>query len=382
MAVSFEKFLTRGVEEVIVKEHLEKALRGKKLRVKFGIDPTAPDLHLGHLVPLRKLRQFQDLGHKVVLIIGDFTAMIGDPSGREGARAPLFENDVKQNMKKYLAQAAKVVDVKKAEVHYNSWWHKKNGLEGLLRIAAGVTLPQVIEREDFKKRLQEDRSLTVLEALYPLLQGYDSVAVKSDIEIGGTDQKFNLLMGRKVQRFLGMPEQDVMTLPLLEGTDGVRKMSKSYGNYIALNEKPDVMFGKVMSVPDNLLKKYYELLTDLEFPKEKPPYEAKMLLAKELVALCHGKQAAEKAAEEFIKVFSKGAAPQQMPELRVSGKISVLDLLLTAGIASKSEARRLIGQGAVEIDGKRKLDGREMIYVKKPLVLRIGKTKFFKVVSG
>ena len=271
---TIEKILGRGVEEVIAKGHLEAALRsGKKLRVKFGIDPTAPDLHLGHAVPLRKLRQFQDLGHKAVLIIGDFTAMIGDPSGRVGARPPLTKERVKENMKRYLRQAGKIINVKNAEIHYNSKWLGKK--QTIIELSRAATVQQVLHREDFKKRIAEGGDVTLLEVLYPLLQGYDSVMVKADAEIGGTDQKFNLLMGRQIQRYFGMAEQDILMVPLLEGTDGVRKMSKSYDNYIGLDAVPSEMFGKIMSIPDQLIDKYYVFLTDKE-RKIANPYPAKI----------------------------------------------------------------------------------------------------------
>ena len=266
------KILTHGVEEIIVKEHLEKALKsGKKLRVKLGIDPTAPDLHLGHTVPLIKLGQFQRAGHKIVLIIGDFTATIGDPSSRTEARKSLSERQVKSNMKKYIDYAGKIIDVKKTEIRHNSEWLKSGGVKLFLELAKGASIQQILKREDFRKRLALGNDVSVLESLYPLFQGYDSVAVKADVEIGGRDQKLNLLMGRRIQRSFGMPEQDIMTFPLIEGTDGVRKMSKSYGNYVALDEKPNEMFGKLMTIPDSLVKKYFEALTDTDSPRNLKP---------------------------------------------------------------------------------------------------------------
>lgn len=374
------KLLTRGVEEVIVKEHLEEILRrveDKKrppLRVKFGIDPTAPDLHLGHTVPLRKLRQFQDAGHKAVLIIGDFTARIGDPSGRSEERKSLTEKEVKQNLKKYLKQAGKVINLRKAEVRYNSKWLKKN-TEKILEVARAGTMNQVIQRAEFKKRIDEGGSVTILESLYPLLQGYDSVEVKADLEIGGTDQKFNLLMGRQLQRHFGMPEQDVMMLPLLEGTDGIKKMSKSSGNYIALDAEPDDMFGKIMRIPDNLIDKYYALLTDEE-RKIQDPREAKLDLAKIIVGMYHGSKAGEKAKENFIKVFSEHQKPSDRPKRpELSGK-SVINAITEAGItSSKSEARRLVEQGAVRINDEKVTDPQEMI--PKDSIVQVGPRHFF-----
>ncbi len=375
-----EKLLSRGVEEVIVKEHLEAALKsGKRLRVKFGIDPTAPDLHLGHTVPLRKLRQFQDAGHKAVLIIGDFTARIGDPSGRSEERKPLTEKEVKQNLKKYLKQAGKILNLWKAEVRYNSKWLKKN-TEKILEVARAGTVNQVIQRAEFKKRIDEGGSVTVLESLYPLMQGYDSVEVKSDLEIGGTDQKFNLLMGRQVQRHFGMAEQDVVTLPLLEGTDGVKKMSKSAGNYIALDAEPDDMFGKIMRVPDNLIDKYYTLLTDVEKPTQ-DPREAKLELAKIIVGMYHGEKAGEKAKEEFIKVFSEHGKPEEIPVQKLESRSwNLVNLLISTKMApSKSEARRLIEQGAVRINDQKKTDPNEIIKIEGEVLLQVGPRKFLRL---
>lgn len=375
------KILERGVEEIIEEGHLKNELEsGKKLRVKFGIDPTAPDLHLGHTVPLRKLKQFEEAGHQVVLIIGDFTATIGDPSGRSEERKPLSEKEVKTNMKKYLDQAAKVIDVKKAEVHYNSEWHKKGGLEAMLSIAKAASVQQVLERADFQKRMESGKNISLLETLYPVLQGYDSVKVASDVEIGGTDQKFNLLMGRRVQRHFNMKEQDIITLPLIEGTDGVRKMSKSFGNYIALEEKPGEIFGKLMSVPDNLIEKYFTLLTDND-PPSKNPYESKMTLAETITAMYHNESEAKKAKEEWISVFSKKELPENIQELRIKNKeLRITDLLIAAGTSSKSEARRLVSQKAVEIDNEIKKDPEEILNLKGSEVLKIGKKKIFRII--
>ena len=382
---SIEQLLSRGVEEAIVKEHLEQALKsGKKLRVKFGIDPTAPDLHLGHTVPLRKLRQFQDAGHIAVLIIGDFTAMIGDPTGRSEERKPLTAKEVKQNMKKYLKQAAKVIDVKKAEIYYNSKWFAKKDLNEFFVLARSITMQQVLHRADFKKRLEEERDISMSEVLYPALQGYDSFMVKANIEIGGTDQKFNLLMGRRIQRHFGMEEQDIMTLSLLEGTDGIKKMSKSVGNYIALDETPDDMFGKVMGVPDNLINKYFTLLTG-EDRKIADPREAKLELGRILVNMYHGKGAGEKAQRKFIKVFSQHEKPENILVKKIENKKWKLsDLLVELKLApSKSEARRLIEQGAVKINDEKKTDPNEVINPpvggEKEILLQVGKRQFLKL---
>ena len=377
-----ETILNRGVEEIIEKEHLAKVLAsGKKLRVKFGIDPTKPDIHLGHTVPLRKLRQFQELGHKIVLIIGDFTAQIGDPSGQSAERKPLSEKEVKNNLKTYLAQAGKIVDIKKAEVRYNSEWHKKEGLAAMLEMARAVSFQQVIKRADFQKRIDAGQDITLIETLYPLLQGYDSVKVKADVEIGGTDQKFNLLMGRRVQRHFKQLEQDIITVPLIEGLDGVRKMSKSYENYIGVTENSNDMFGKVMSIPDNLVEKYFTLLTDEDAPSANP-YESKMKLAETIVTDYHNAKDADKAKENWIKTFSNKQVPDNIeiksvsPTTLSSGTIASL---IALGGKSNSEWRRLLEQGAIKVNGKvvknpdeKRSDGD---------VIKIGKHEFKKIKS-
>jgi len=376
---TIEKILGRGVEEVIAKGHLEAALRsGKKLRVKFGIDPTAPDLHLGHAVPLRKLRQFQDLGHKAVLIIGDFTAMIGDPSGRVGARPPLTKERVKENMKRYLRQAGKIINVKNAEIHYNSKWLGKK--QTIIELSRAATVQQVLHREDFKKRIAEGGDVTLLEVLYPLLQGYDSVMVKADAEIGGTDQKFNLLMGRQIQRYFGMAEQDILMVPLLEGTDGVRKMSKSYDNYIGLDVVPSEMFGKIMSIPDQLIDKYYVFLTDKE-RKIANPYPAKIELAETLVGMYYGTRAATEANREFARVFRKHGAPSETLIFKLPATpLNVLDLLVRLRmVVSKSQAKQLVEQGAVEINGQACGDFRAKITPKSGMLIKVGKRRFAKI---
>ena len=383
---SIDELLTRGVEEVIVKEHLTDALRsGKPLRVKFGIDPTAPDLHLGHTVPLRKLRQFQDLGHTAILIIGDYTARIGDPTGRSQERKPLTEKEIKDNMKKYLDHAAKVIDVRRAEIVYNSKWLSKEGLPEAIELFGASSLQQVLHRADFKKRLEEENDITLAEVLYPVLQGYDSVKIKADVEIGGTDQKFNLLMGRRVQRHFKMPEQDIMTLPLIEGTDGIRKMSKSFGNTIGLDDDPNGMFGKVMSVSDDLINKYYELLTS-EKRSIADPREAKLELAREIVKLYHGEKLAKSAKEYFVKIYSKkDLSGADLPEFRIkTNNLSILDLVLSRqdakmlSLKSKTVAKQLISEGAVQIGGKVKKEFWEIVELKGGETLKIGRN-FFRI---
>jgi tyrosyl-tRNA synthetase len=348
-----KEILKKGVEEVIVKKHLEERLKsGEKLRVKFGIDPTDPDLHLGHSIPLFKLKQFQDLGHRVIFLIGDFTASIGDPSGRLDMRKTLTESEIKQNMKDYVKQAGRILDMSKAEIRYNSEWYKKKGADFLMDLSSRFTYARLIERDEFKRRIKQDIDVSMLELLYPLLQGYDSVVLKADVEIGGTDQKFNLVFARRVQRKYKQSQQDIMTLSLLVGTDGVRKMSKSYGNYIKLTEEPSKMFGQIMSIPDLLIWHYFKLLTNLplreiELIKDKVrktltgPKEAKLRLAREIVELYHGKDKARIAEEEFIKVFREGETPSQIKTLKITPRsIGAKKLLVKCDLAkSLSEAQ-------------------------------------------
>ena len=381
---------------MIERSHLERALKSKKkLRVKLGIDPTAPDLHLGHAVVLRKLKQFQNLGHKIVLIIGDFTATIGDPAGRVEARKPLTPQEVKRNEKNYLKELGKVLDIKKVEVRHNSEWFLKEGINAALALAKAGTIQQVLHRADFKKRLDEGKDITLLETMYPLFQGYDSVKIKADVELGGTDQLFNILMGRKIQRYFGFPEQDVLTVPLLEGTDGVRKMSKSFGNYIALNDPPAEMFGKLMSIKDNLIIKYFELCTDVPEKKIKGlsrllkskkfnPRDAKIILAYEVVSLYHGRAKAKAASEEFERVFKAGELPDEIPQIKLKKKkIGIVNLLVEIGFASsKSAATRLVTQGGVRTNGDRITNPKEIIEIPKDgIIIRAGKRKFAEVRS-
>lgn len=383
--------LTKGTEEAIDRESLERKLKsGKQLRIKFGVDPTAPDLHLGHSVPLRKLKEFQNLGHKAVLIIGDFTAMIGDPTGKSETRKPLTEREVKENLKKYLKQAGKIINLKKAEIKYNSGWFKKEGFSKVLELSAAGSIQQVLHRADFKKRIDEGNDITLSEVIYPLLQGYDSVKVKADIELGGTDQKFNLLMGRKVQRHFNQPEQDIITVPLLEGLDGVRKMSKSFGNYIGITDSADDKFGKIMAIPDNLILKYFELLTDfteneiLEIKNKmkggENPRDIKMRLAEEIVKLYHNKIEAEKTKENFIKVFSKHEMPEEAEILDLKENKNIIETLFNSGVfSSKSEIRRLTEGGGLKINGDK--IGVDYIIRKDDdgKILQVGKKKFYRI---
>jgi len=388
-AYKIEELLTRGVDEIIHKSHLEESLKSKKrLRVKFGIDPTSVDLHLGHSVPLRKLRQFQDLGHHVIFLIGDFTAQIGDPSGRVDRRKPLTKKQIQKNMVNYIQQAGKILHSNKVEVRYNSEWYEKKGVAFLLELTSHFTYARVIERDDFKRRLKKDIDIGMVELLYPLLQGYDSVALKADVEIGGTDQKFNLLMGRKVQKKYGQSQQDILTVPLLEGMDGARKMSKSYHNYINLTESSANMYGKVMAIPDALIEKYFRLLTDvpsgeIEKMRDKkiPPRDAKARLAREIVALYHSEKVALAAEKEFERIFKEKQMPSKIPTVGFKKKsLSLVDLLVATKLASsKSEARRLVAQKGVKIDGVVQDDWQKKITVKTGVVIQVGKRRFVKI---
>jgi len=378
-----ERLLVRGVTEVIDREHMKQALlSGKQLRIKLGIDPTASDLHLGHSVVLRKLREFQDLGHQAVLIIGDFTAQIGDPTGRSAERKRLTPAQVKGNVKTYLKQAGMILNTKQLEICYNSAWFKKNALGTILEIAASGSIQQMLHRADFKKRLEQDIDLTLLEAMYPLFQGYDSVMVKADIEMGGNDQKFNLLAGRRVQRHFGTPEQDVLMVPLLEGTDGTEKMSKSKGNYIGITESPTEMFGKLMATSDALVEKYFDLCTDVDVASlPAHPKERKMRLAVEIVTLYHGAKLAEGAKQNFIEVFSNKGVPKDIPTVTISSHgITLVELLIEADlVTSKSEARRLIEQGGVKINEMKKTTPTEMIAIEEGMIVQVGSRRFVRI---
>jgi len=391
--LKIKEVLERGAEGVIDKEGLAKKMAsGRQLRIKFGIDPTAADIHLGHSVAMRKLAQFQGLGHKAVLIIGEFTALIGDPSGRASSRPLLNPEQIRDNMKNYINQAAKVIDIDKAEIYYNSEWFGQKPMSFLMDLAGRFTVARLIEREDFQKRLKDGVDVSMLELLYPLLQGYDSVAVMADVELGGYDQRLNLLFGRKVQRAFGQAEQDVMMVPLLIGIDGEKKMSKSVGNYIKIDESPARMFTQIMAIPDGLIWNYFELLTDISMADiqakketvEKQivhPRDAKMELAYKIVSIFHDNQAADSARGEFVRVAQEGKLPTEIPSIAIEEKkLGIPDLLVALGaVSSKGEARRLAEQGGVKIDGKVKTDWKEAIDVSSGTVVQIGKSKFFKV---
>lgn len=378
--------IKKGTCEIISEQELIAKIKTcKPLSVKFGADPTAPDIHLGHTVVLRKLRQFQEIGHKIIFIIGDFTARIGDPSGRSEIRKVLSEKQVLENAKTYQAQIFKILDKSKTQVVYNSEWLSLMKPEEIMGLASKYTVARMIERDDFKKRYHQGKEISILEFLYPLLQGYDSVVVKADVELGGTDQKFNLLVGRELQRDYRVDSQVVITMPLLEGTDGVRKMSKSYNNYVGVLEEAQEMFGKLMAIPDNLMEKYFTLLTDTmwEDVQTLHPKEAKKILAREIVANYYNKNESLLCEEMFERVFRDREIPDNIPEFRFDKRvIRIVDLLVTAGLViSKSEARRLITQGGIRIDQQRINDIEAEISLDKERIVQAGKRKFIRVLS-
>jgi tyrosyl-tRNA synthetase len=394
-------YLRKGTVEIIPEAELRakldrSAITGKSLRVKLGLDPTAPDIHLGHTVVIRKLRAFQELGHTVIFLIGDFTGLIGDPSGKSATRPQLTREEIDANAETYKTQMFKLLDPEKTEIRFNSEWMDKLGADGFIRLASHVTVKQILERDDFAKRLQDERPIALHELLYPLTQAYDSVALKADVELGGTDQKFNLLMGRNLQREYEQDAQICVIMPLLEGTDGVQKMSKSLGNYIGITETPQEIFGKVMSISDELMWRYYELLTDLTTAEiaslktaaksgVRNPRDIKADLAKRIVTDFHSAKAAEDAEEDFVRRFRKKEIPDEVEELSLPLDEYRLPRLLTevAGLAaSVAEARRLITQGAVRVDGQRVEDTNFLVDLKNPgnaVLLQVGKRRFVRV---
>jgi tyrosyl-tRNA synthetase len=386
--------LCRGAEEILVRDELATRLAsGRPLRVKAGFDPTAPDLHLGHVVLLNKMRQFQEHGHEVIFLIGDFTGMIGDPSGKSTTRPPLTREEVAANAKTYADQVFKVLDPNKTRLEFNSRWMGKMDAVGLIELAARHTVARMLERDDFQKRYKAGKPISVHEFLYPLVQGYDSVALRADVELGGTDQKFNLLVGRQLQQAYGQPAQVVMTMPLLEGLDGVNKMSKSLGNYIGIAEPPLEMFGKLMSISDELMWRYLELLSarplsELAKLKQRVaggenPRDIKFLLGAEMVTRFHGAAAAARAHEDFVARHRDQSAPEDLPLVRVAardGKIGIAHLLKAAGLVdSTSEAFRLIAQGGVRVDGERVDDRSLTIDAGEEHVVQVGRRRFAKV---
>lgn len=391
------QLISRGVAEIVPEDELRsklyKSIKEKRpLRVKLGLDPTAPDIHLGHTVVLNKLRQFQDLGHEVHLIIGDFTARIGDPSGKSETRKQLTEEQVRANAATYQEQIFKVLDQEKTTVYYNSEWLMKLNLADVLGLASKYTVARMLERDDFHKRYTSNLPISIHEFMYPLMQGYDSVVLKADVELGGTDQKFNLLVGRHLQKEYGFEPQVALMMPILEGTDGVQKMSKSLGNYIGVYEEPYEMFGKVMSIPDELIIRYFELLTRMPMEVinsyrsgmekgELNPRDVKINLAKEIIAMYHNEEEAEKAEEKFELVFSKRDIPDDIPEVKVEENEVWLPKFMYENkmVASTSEGKRMITQGAVKVDGEKYEN--ENLVIERSLVVQVGKRKFVRIVK-
>lgn len=396
-----ENLLKRGTAEVIVEEEFKELLRsGRKLRLKEGFDPSAPDIHLGHMVALRKLRQFQELGHQVVLIVGDWTAQIGDPTGVSVTRPMLTAEQVKKNAETYMQQFFKIVDIEKTEVRWQSEWFAKFGLEDVIKLTSKFTIAQFLAREDFKKRFSEERPISITEFLYPLMQAYDSVAINSDVEFGGTDQKFNLLVGRELQEMSGMKPQQILLVPILTGTDGVMKMSKSLDNYIGVSEPPEQIFGKLMSIPDASIISYFELLTDV--PSEEldtfkealekhsiNPMELKKRLAKEIIIQLYDAQSADLAAEHFKKVVQNKEIPSEISEYKVSfaefcanGSETDISKLITSIklVKSRSEANRLIKQGAVSVDGVTAPNTN--VELQNECIIKVGKRRFAKIINS
>jgi len=392
---AFEKIKRKTVEIINEDELKERLKSGKKLRVKLGADPTAPDLHLGHYVVLRKLRDFQELGHQVVFIIGDFTGLVGDPSGRSKTRPPLSKEQIQENAKTYFEQVFKVLDKDKTEVRFNSEWLSKITFEDWFRLCANFTLARILERDDFQKRFSQDIPIFFHELFYPIMQAYDSYAIDADVELGGTDQKFNLIMGRHLLEAKGKQPQIAIIMPILRGLDGVQKMSKSLGNYVGITEDPKTMFGKIMSIPDELIAEYYYLILDVDDEKAKEieesikegkvnPRDLKLELAKGIVEIFHGGDEAQKAYDNFIKVFSKRELPEEVEELHIEnfvtdGVVDIVNLLVSLNILpSKSEVKRLIEQGGLKINEERVTSFK--VKVSNGDILRVGKKQFYKLV--
>ena len=385
------EIIKRGTDEILVLSEFEEKIKtGKKLKIKAGFDPTAPDLHLGHTVLLNKLRQFQDLGHEVIFLIGDFTGMIGDPTGKNTTRPPLTEAEVQENAKTYQAQVFKILDKNKTQVVFNSSWLKALGADGMLKLSAQYTVARMLERDDFSKRFKANQPISIHEFLYPLMQGYDSVALEADVELGGTDQKFNLLMGRELQKSYGQDPQTILTMPLIEGLDGVNKMSKSLNNYIGINEPPEIMYAKLMSISDELMTRYINLLslkTNEEIDKWKSrlklgenPKNIKDEFTQEIIVRFHNLDAFRMAKEDFSK-RSSGLAPDEVKEFRIikQDNLAIPDILKTINyVASTSEAIRLIKNGGIRIDGE-KID-MQYHFEKSKFLIQVGKRKFAKII--
>jgi tyrosyl-tRNA synthetase len=390
------EIIKRGADELLVEqEMIDKLARGAPLRVKAGFDPTAPDLHLGHSVLINKLRQLQDLGHHVIFLIGDFTGMIGDPSGKNATRPPLTRDQIDENAKTYEAQVFKILDADRTEIAFNSTWMDKLSSADMIRLAARYNVARMLERDDFGKRYRNGQQIAIHEFLYPLVQGYDSVALSADLELGGTDQKFNLLVGRELQRHYGQPSQCILTMPLLEGLDGQNKMSKSLGNYVGINESPEQIFGKLMSVSDGLMWRYIELLSSQplatirkwreEVAQGRNPRDVKVTFAQEIVTRFHSKAAADRALSDFEARFKQGEIPENIPEVPLStggDPILFYQVLKQAGLTSStSEALRMIEQGGVKLDGE-KVSDKALKLRKGTFIVQVGKRKFARVVLG
>jgi tyrosyl-tRNA synthetase len=388
--------IQRGADEILLQEELVAKLKeGKALKIKAGFDPTAPDLHLGHTVLINKLRTFQQLGHEVIFLIGDFTGMIGDPTGKNITRKPLSKEDVLANAETYKEQVFKILDPAKTTIRFNSEWMDKLGAAGMIKLAASQTVARMLERDDFKKRYAGGQPIAIHEFLYPLVQGWDSVALEADVELGGTDQRFNLLMGRELQKGQGQRQQTVLMMPLLEGLDGVQKMSKSLDNYIGITDSPVEMFGKIMSISDDLMWRYYELLSfrpgdEIDGFKQQiaqgaNPRDIKIALAKEIIQRFHSEQDAEAAHQDFIQRFQKNAIPDDMPEITVTigmDGMAIANLLKEAGlVTSTSDAIRMIKQSAVKIDGEKVLDYKLILVAEKTAVYQVGKRKFARITT-
>jgi len=386
--------IQRGAEEILLEDELIAKLKeGKPLKIKAGFDPTAPDLHLGHTVLINKLRTFQQLGHEVIFLIGDFTGMIGDPTGKNVTRKPLTKKDVLANAETYKEQVFKILDPAKTTIRFNSQWMEKLGAAGMIKLASNQTVARMLERDDFKKRYAGGQPIAIHEFLYPLVQGWDSVALEADVELGGTDQRFNLLMGRELQKSEGQRQQTVLMMPLLEGLDGVQKMSKSLGNYIGITDAPNDMFGKIMSISDDLMWRYYDLLSfipknEIEIIKQTVaaganPRDSKIELAKELITRFHSEQDAESAHQDFILRFQKNVIPDEMPEfeyLLPAEGLMIANVLKDAGLVnSTSDAMRMIKQGAVKIDGEKVDNTKHQFTQSLQVVLQIGKRKFARI---
>jgi tyrosyl-tRNA synthetase len=393
-------YLQRGVVEIVPEADFRKKIEksvvtGKPLKIKLGMDPSAPDVHIGHTVPLHKLRQFQELGHEIQMLIGDFTGRIGDPTGKSETRKQLTDEEVQKNAETYVEQYSKILDMEKVTIYYNSEWLKPLQFEDVVKLAANMTVARMLERDDFEKRYKSGQPISVHEFFYPLMQGYDSVALATDIEVGGTDQKFNLLMGRTLQDAYGKEKQVAMTLPLIEGLDGERKMSKSLNNYIGIDEDPNEIFGKSMSIPDELMIKYYKLATDLPMEEIEKleeglkdgsvhPRDAKMNLGARFVEMYHGKEAAEVAKNYFQTVFQKRSLPTNIPETKWEGEavIWIVDLLVELKmLSSKGEARRMIQNGGVKINEEKVEDVQLQVEINDDLILQVGKRKFMKIIK-